>query len=86
MKTRKKDRDSLRVTIERSNKEGYREWGDGSILNLMDDIDTLKAALEQVEWDDAGWCPWCGGYEDSEQGHYPDCPRQLALYGESNKV
>ena len=81
MKTTKESRDSLRATIERSK---FPEVGDGTILLLMDDIDTLKSALEQVEWveDEYTWCPWCKQewlIRPKHIEHFPDCPRQLAL-------
>ena len=55
------------------------------------ECDQLRQALEEVEWVDrevdaiypepATWkqCPWCEWWFDD--GHAPDCQRQLALKG-----
>lgn len=37
----------------------------------------LRAALEEVEFDDGGYCLWCGSYPYS---HSKDCERQSALH------
>lgn len=54
------------------------------VVELRSRLDTLTrvamrlaGALQVVEWDDVGKCPWCGGR--TEHGHEPDCQRQIAL-------
>lgn len=86
MKTTQEKRDSLRQHIELLLKWYNMDTTDPDFfLALLDDIDTLKAALEQVEWISfytslSGIrvrCPWCGLLEAA--GHDPLCLRQLAL-------
>src|SRR5262245_23064826 len=57
------------------------------LLKTKAQAETLRAALEAVEWEPSGdgWvqCPWCDGYK--ERGHKPTCQRQAALQGEGKE-
>ena len=64
------------------------------ISDLLNAVDRSREALEMVEFarDDAGviFCPWCKARpkivhiwsDASDIIHDPDCPRQIALFGE----
>jgi len=84
MKTTKEQREQLRDKICSLPNPEYIVVSSANIKLLLDDIDTLKAALEQVEWvaDEYTWCPWCNEMHlvpPKHLEHKPDCPRQLAL-------
>lgn len=54
-----------------------RRRHDPDVIALLAEVDRLRAALEAVEWDVEGCCPWCIAW--FREGHAPDCQRQAAL-------